>query len=385
MSEARQTYFNPEFNRDQFQTELKQYESIRSGYHEYGKLLDGKGDDAGSYDAIYSMIDRLEFLKLKSICLSYITSIGKQIDIYFWRDKNADELREALKEIVSCLPANYLNYCWKQIEFENNFHIDQILLDFIINDSKALLFVANAMCYYLPSYRKYAGLKNLRDDIVEHLRFSAFFRVEGFRVPLYKNTEITNTMLAPRVKVLYDSHSAYPIKTIYENNLTEKKWISWINKNDREQLDYILKYLENNKLLCMNGKFTPLSNEEKYLLILASLDSLSNLENPDIRKKSPRNPRGKNSSKPVQLATTPKVKNEVFSDRSIWLFRLRNSWDAKKRRMKNSQKTKDHFVKILKNDKPKLDALMEILKLSETKLISKMLEVFYIVHGQDKK
>lgn len=385
MSEARKTYFDPEFNRHQFYTELKQYESIKSGHHDYSKLLDGKGSDVGSYVAIYSIIDKLEFLKLKSIWLSFITSIGKQIDIYLWVDKNDAELRAALKEIVSCLPANYLNYCRNQIEFENNFHIDQALLDFIINDSRALLFIANAMRYYLPSFRKYAGIKNLRNDIVEHLRLSAFFRVDGFIVPLYKNTEITSTLLAPREKILYDSHSAYPVKAIYENNLTEKKLISWIDENNREQLDYILKYLEKNKLLCMNGKFTPLSNEEKYLQILASLDSLSNLENPDIRKKPPRNPRGKNSSKPARLATTPKVKNEVFSDRSFWLFRLRNSWDANKRRMKNSQKTKDHFVKILKNDKPKLDALMEILKLSETKLISKMLEEFYIVHGQDKK
>lgn len=404
---VKQSYFNPKSNHEQLSVEIKQYESIKNGYYTCEISLEKEGSDAAQYTSIFSIIDKLEFLKLKSIWLSYIVSIGKNNDIYLWIDKDACTLKIALKQIVSCLPIDYLDYCRKQIEFEKNFHVDEFLLDFIISDPRALLFVANAMRYYLPSFRQYTGIKNLRDDIVEHLRFSAFFRIDGFILPIYKNSPFTTARSAPtntenqagshpletslanlhkqKTLALYDSHSLYPIKEIYNKNLTEEKLTSWIDKNNQEQLDYILKYLKQNNCLCMKDKFIPLSNEEKYLLILASLDCLLNIENPDIMKKPPRNPKGKNSSKPVQFTKAVQNKSEVFSERSFMIFRLKNNWDAKKRRKIKSQKSEDYLVKILKKDKPKMDALVKNRQLSETKLISQMLEEFYIVHGQDKK
>ena len=82
----------------------------------------------------------------------------------------------------------------------------------------------------------------------------------------------------------------------------------WIEHTNDKTIDWIYKYLsrKGHEHIILKGIFFPENNQEKYELILASLDVLSNVADPSIGTKI----------------------KKYFSQRAYVLYSMKKAWDG---------------------------------------------------------
>ncbi|MGP5632200.1 hypothetical protein, partial [Psychrobacter celer] len=132
---------------------------------------------------------------------------------------------------------------------------------------------------------------------------------------------------------------------------TENKELKWLDASNHEQIEWACDYLEKNKYTILKGVFFPETIEEKYELILASLDRLSNIESDDIGTE----------------------KNKGYSLRSYVLFSIKKAWDGQKQ-YDAKRKTNDGIINIYKKNQERLDELAKKNNVTANKLINKYIE-----------
>ncbi len=147
------------------------------------------------------------------------------------------------------------------------------------------------------------------------------------------------------------------VKSAYfKNRLDYGDDIDWIDATNAQQINWIYMYLnnENRQHIILNKVFFPQSIEEKYELILASLDVLSNVESPDIGTK----------------------KNKGFSRRGYTLYSMKKAWNGQKSYEVKSE-VGDGKIKVYKPNQSKLEALIAFSGFTANQIINNSIEQMY--------
>ncbi|MGP9692953.1 hypothetical protein ACT3S4_14210 [Psychrobacter sp. AOP30-A2-5] len=145
-------------------------------------------------------------------------------------------------------------------------------------------------------------------------------------------------------------------KSIYLKNRVENRQTKWIDVDNPNQINWIYDYLDraDNQHIILKDTFFPESIVEKYELILASLDVLSNVESPEIGTKN----------------------NKGFSLRSYILYSMKKAWDGQKSYEVKS-KVSDGKIKVYKSNQSKLEALMAFSGVTANQFINNSIEAMY--------
>ena len=138
-------------------------------------------------------------------------------------------------------------------------------------------------------------------------------------------------------------------------NRTEK--FDWIDPKNDQMIDWVYKYLsgKGREHIILKGVFFPENTQEKYELILASLDALSNVDDPSIGTKN----------------------KKGFSLRAYVLFSMEKAWRSQKQYSNNKPSSENDSVKIYKPNIPKLEALMVYSGFSLNQLVNNSIEQMY--------
>ena len=218
-------------------------------------------------------------------------------------------------------------------------------LDWFKNDLRCSLFLMSLIQSAVSDY-VYKGKKELITGISNLLRYHISI------------LNCTSYNLDYKDEILRDGDwntvFLLSIKSTYLKGRTEDKELKWLDASNHEQIEWAYDYLEKNKYTILKGVFFPETIEEKYELILASLDRLSNIESDDIGTE----------------------KNKGYSPRSYVLFSIKKAWDGQKQ-YDSKSKTSDGIIKIYKKNQAKLDELAKKDNITANKLINKYIEDAY--------
>ena len=238
-------------------------------------------------------------------------------------------------------------------EFNNlvRYKIDHILpetyLDWFKNDLRCSLFLAHLINHLIVN-KTYKGRQELTQAVADFLRYNIY---------MFNNEYIDNL---PKYSLILqgfgDQRTAYieSVKSIYLKNRTEN--FDWIDPKNDQMIDWSYKYLsgKGREHIILKGIFFPENTQEKYELILASLDVLSNVEDPSIGTKN----------------------KKGFSLRAYVLFSMKKAWDGRKQ-TDTENEVKKGYIKIYKPNLPKLEALRAFSSFTANELVNKSIEQMY--------
>lgn len=249
----------------------------------------------------------------------------------------------------------HLKYSDNPLEEFNNlvrYKIDHILpetyLDWFKNDLRCSLFLAHLINHLIVD-KAYKGRRELIEAVADFLRYNIY---------MFNNEHIKNLPnYSSEVQAKGDRRTAYieSVKSIYLKNRTEN--FDWIDPKNDQMIDWSYKYLsgKGREHIILKGIFFPENTQEKYELILASLDVLSNIDDPSI---GPENKKG-------------------FSLRAYVLFSMEKAWRGRKQYAKDKTSSENDSVKIYKPNIPKLEALMAYSGFSLRQLVNNSIEQMY--------
>lgn len=240
----------------------------------------------------------------------------------------------------------------------NNF-LPEEYLGWFKNDLRCSLFIAYLLGEWMEN-EAFKGREELLDDVTNFLRYN----IHIFIVNYAKNMP-TYSLMRNRegewktVDILFVK-SAY-----FKNRLDYGDDIDWIDATNGHQINWIYMYLnnENRQHIILNKVFFPQSLEEKYELILASLDVLSNVKSSNIGTKN----------------------NKGFSLRSYTLYSMKKAWDGQKS-YEIKSKVGDGKIKVYKPNQSKLEALIAFSDFTANQIINNSIEQMYdqlIINNSD--
>lgn len=229
-------------------------------------------------------------------------------------------------------------------------------LEWFKNDLRCAL-VLTSLISHLLSNEAYKGKEELINAITDFLRYNM----------AYFNSNIdTNRFYLERTLSSGDWKVSYllPFKSTYLKNRTQDKDLRWLKSSDDEQVEWAYSYLYNatNESILLQGIFFPETIEEKYELILAHLDMLSNIERPYIGTKE----------------------KKGFSERSYTLYSMKKAWEGQKHYSQKKQ-VENGSIKIYKKNQDKLEALMAYSGFTANKMINRSIEQMYAQLIEDNK
>ena len=286
----------------------------------------------------YKALQKMSIADARS--LLYIDNIlsGKSLENITYDEDDYKNL--LIKQLESWpMPIERYNFL---IEFKAKSILPENYLEWFKNDLRCSLFLMS-LIYNMVSNAAYKGRKELTAGTTNFLRYHiATFNhhASGFG---YRETIVAGSDW--KVKILLS------VKATYLKGRTENKELKWLDVSNHEQIEWTCDYLEKNKYTILKGVFFPETIEEKYELILASLDRLSNIESDDIGTE----------------------KNKGYSPRSYVLFSIKKAWDGQKQ-YNSKRKTSDGIIKIYKKNQERLDELAKKNNVTANKLINKYIE-----------
>lgn len=261
------------------------------------------------------------------------------------------------KDDYKNLLIDHLKSCTNPIESLNDLirykienHVPEEYLEWFKNDLRCSLFLAHLVIESIED-NSYKGRDELLKGITDYLRYDIhmfnFYYYPNLPHYLYKSDRLGEWKTVHLLNV----------KSMYLKNRTEDKTLKWIDRYNEEQINWIYKYLskKSNQYILLKGVFFPESTEEKYELILASLDVLSNVES----------------------VTTGTKNRKGFSLRKYVLFSMKNAWDGKQLYSTKTCSSDELNVKIYKKNIERLKFLLEKNDLNANKFINKLIEESY--------
>ena len=177
-------------------------------------------------------------------------------------------------------------------------------------------------------------------------------------LPYYANYVVENNLpLIGRIET---------IKSVYFRNRTDRE-VKWLKGDDSSQIEWAYNYLSSDKreYLILPNTFIPSSLEDKYNLILASLDVLSNVKytyetsTQDIDMGDPI----------IDLESIPEI-----SYRAKIIENMKDAWAKFSASNKNEDLSE---VKIYKKNQDQLDSIMKAKGTTANKVISQIIENEY--------
>ena len=175
-------------------------------------------------------------------------------------------------------------------------------LDWFKNDLRCSLFITN-LIYNVFKNSAFKGKDELITAITSFLPYNI----------IYFNSHVNNEFgYFNRVQIIDDwkVSNLLSIKSTYLKGRTPDKELKWLDVANHNQIEWVYSYIDNDKdqPIILKDVFFPETFEEKYELVLAHLDTLSNIESPNIGTE----------------------KNKGYSERSYMLYKMRKAWDVEK-------------------------------------------------------
>ena len=244
-------------------------------------------------------------------------------------------------------PLNEFNHI---IEYKINNLLPESYLDWFKDNLRYSLFLAylieKGICY-----SAYQGKDELIDAVTYVLRYQTNEFIELWEKSLPSYEHQADSFGDFQVKNVLKAKAVY-----FKNQLDLTRDAKWIDATNTEQIEWIYEYLraKNPQQIILDRVFIPKNIEEKYELILASLDVLSNVENADIGTK----------------------KNKGFSERSYTLYSMKKAWDGQKHYSKKKQ-VENGSIKIYKKNQDKLKAIMKQKGSTANQVINDSIEQMY--------
>ena len=241
-------------------------------------------------------------------------------------------------KINNQLPDSSLN--WIKGDLRNALHIAYLVQGIFHNKT---MVGGTELVSYISNYLKYN---------VMH------FNYNPLTLPYYANYVDVNTH--PLIGVIET------VKSSYFRNRTDRE-IKWLKGDDSDQIEWAYNYLSSDKRdhLILQDIFIPSSIEDKYNLILASLDVLSNAKYTY-----------ETLTKNIDMSD-PTVDLESISEISYRAKIIENMKDAWAK-FSTSNKNEDlSEVKIYKKNQDQLDSIMKAKGTTANKVISQIIENEY--------
>lgn len=242
------------------------------------------------------------------------------------------------------------------------FKINNQLPDSSLNWIKGHLRSALHIAYLVQGFfynKTMVGGTELISHISNYLKYEIMhFNYTPLTLPYYANYVVENNLpLIWRIET---------IKSVYFRNRTDRE-IKWLKGDDSDQIEWAYNYLSSDKRdhLILQDIFIPSSIEDKYNLILASLDVLSNAKytyeavtkNIDI------------SDPTVDLESIAEI-----SYRAKIIENMKDAWA----KFSTSNKNEDlSEVKIYKKNQDQLDSIIKAKGTTANKVISQIIEDEY--------
>lgn len=157
------------------------------------------------------------------------------------------------------------------VTYKINHHLPEAKLKWLKDDLRSAIFM-----YYVvfdPSKNKaLRGEEELVNEVVKYFKYEIMsFNYNPFlRLPRWssKKRTVDNTYLIGHFE---------SVKLYYLCNRIKDKSIGWLDPNDSAQINWAYAYITDDKRwhIILDGSFFPVSDRDKYNLILASLDILN--------------------------------------------------------------------------------------------------------------
>ena len=289
----------------------------------------------------YKALQKLSIADARSLLYIDNSLLGKSLENITYDDDDYKNL--LINQLENCsMPVERYNFL---IKFKAKNILPENYLEWFKNDLRCSLFLMS-LIQDMVSNAAYKGGKELTTGITNFLRYhiSVFnHHASDFG---YKETIVEDGDW--KVIVLRS------VKATYLKGRTENKELKWLDVSNHEQIEWAYSYLDNDRPVLLRGIFFPETIEEKYELILAHLDTMSNIKSPLIGTEN----------------------NKGLSERSYTLYKIKKAWDGRKNYGAKS-KVSDGNVKIYKKNQEKLEALAELNKTTVNKLMNKYIEDLY--------
>ena len=292
----------------------------------------------------YKELDKMSVADAKSLLYTCNILSNKS-----WENINydIDDYKNLLiKELRSWkLPIEKFN---ELLDIRATYVLPKNYVDWFKDDLRCSLFLTQ-LVHSMFNNAAYKGRNELMSGITNFLPYNI----------TYFNSHANNEFgYLNRVQIIdnWKVANLLSIKSTYLKGRTQDKELKWLDISNHDQIEWAYSYLDNDKdrPVILQGVFFPETVEDKYELILAHLDTLSNIESPLIGT----------------------VKKIGFSERSYMLYKIRKAWDGRKSYGSKS-KISDGNVNIYKNNQEKLETLTKLSKTTVNKLVNKYIEDAY--------
>ena len=256
---------------------------------------------------------------------------------------NMDLDKGAFKPILRSMFKNQhypIQYFHELMRFKIDNQLPDSSLNWIKDDLRNALHIAYVVQGFFYDKTMVGGTE-LVSHILNYLKYEVMhFNCNPLTLPYYANLVDINSHPHPLTSTIEI------VKSNYFRNRTDRE-IKWLKGDDSEQVEWAYSYLSAEKRdhLVLQNVFIPVSLEDKYNLILASLDVLSNVDYTyEIATKNI------DTSDPnFDFETIP-----VISYRDKVIENMKDAWNKFSASNKNEDLSQ---IKIYKKDQDLLDSI----------------------------
>lgn len=292
-----------------------------------------------SIESFYTALHKLDSHDAKS--LLYVSNF---LENKSWENISfdSDDYRNLLIEYLRNQPRPLLVFN-QLIYYKIHNVLPEEYLGWFKNDLRCSLFLAYLIRGSIEN-EAYKGKDELINTVIDYLRYDIHMFMNQYfqNLPDY---EIKHTRVGDHktVDILY-------VKSMYLKNRTNDKNLKWIDASNQDQIDWAYNYLSDEKRLyiILEDIFFPETNAEKYELIIASLDTLSNIIGSDVKSLSLLKTRKEDA----------KIVSKGYSEREDVIIRMEKAWNQLKHDSKNSKsklvltitnKNKEKLIELARN------------------------------------
>ena len=266
------------------------------------------------------------------------------------------------------------------IKYKTEYLLSDHYIKWFGSDLRRSLFVASLFERSLKS-KKYQGEIELLEAVSDHVRYKRPTYNFQYKLPTYQ--------LVSHIDFKEDIKSRHIelIKSTYFDNCVSDKDVKWIVPSDAEQIEWAYDYLEKEKrrekekqnkkdgciaedeesdeenntdeggneesYIPLKRAFFPQNTQEKYELILATIDRISNVENPPFST----------------------IATGSYSERAYVLHKMQNAW-SKRVPSDKVLSSNEVTVKLNKKNHDTLNKLAGSSKAAIDKFINKCIEEY---------
>jgi hypothetical protein len=299
-----------------------------------------------SIEEFYKALSKMDVTDAKSLLY-----IKNYLQYKSWENINFDT--DDYKNLL----IDYLKGCRNPLQEFNNLiynkienHLPENYLNWLKDDLRCSLFIGKLIESQLQ-FDAYKGAQEFNEAVADYLRYDIHMFIA------YYPNNLPNYLYQHDKKGEWKTVDLLYVKSTYFKNRIEDKEVKWIDSNDDEQITWIYDYLSNDEKqsIILKGVFIPTTIKERYDLILASLDILSNVPSDNIGTRQ----------------------KKGFSQRSYTLLSMKKAWDGRKQYGVRKDANNGITIKIYKKNQAKLKELVTYSGFTTCQLLNNSIEQMY--------